>query len=60
MVKIVSVVGAAWSYLSSRQLQVSSPHYIDRVYDTKVGSLSDGNPGIVCYVIALLDLHPGI
>ena len=50
----MSVVGAAWSYLFSRQMQVSYPHYIDRVYDTKADPLSDGNPGIVCYVIDLV------
>ena len=44
---------------SSRQLQVSYPHYTDRVYDTKADPLSDGNPGSCCYVIALLCLHPG-
>ena len=40
--------------------KVSYPLYIDRVYGTKVDPLSDGNPGIVCYDIFLLDLHPGI
>ena len=56
----MSVVVAAWSYLFSQQLQVSYPHYIDKVYGTKADPLLDGNPGIVCFVIALLDLHPGI
>ena len=59
MVEIVSVVGAAWSYLFRQQLQVSYPHYIDRVYGTKAGPLSDCNPGIVvmlllCYVCILV------
>ena len=40
--------------------KVSYPHYIDIVYGTKAYPLSDGNSGIVCYVIVLLDLHPGI
>ena len=60
MVKFVSMVGAARSYLFSRKLQVSYPHYIDRVYDTKAGPLSDVNLGIFCYVIVMLDLHLGI
>ena len=39
--------------------EVSYPHYIDRVYGTKAGPLSDCNPGIVvmlllCYVCILV------
>ena len=37
MVEIVSVIGAAWVICSVGSIEVSYPHYIIRVYGTKVG-----------------------
>ena len=55
MVEIVSVIGAAWVICSVGSFEVSYPHYINRVYGTKAGPLSDCDLGIVvmlllCYV----------
>ena len=37
MVEIVSVIRAAWVICSVGSFEVSYPHYINRVYGTKVG-----------------------
>ena len=52
--EIVSVIGAAWVICSVGRFEVSYPHYIDRVYGTNAGPLSDCDPGIVVMLFSLL------